>query len=348
MKAGGYYDQHSSFQRVTVEALLPWIGRAVESMTLPDERQSFTVADYGCSEGGNSILAVGHVVTAFRRRRPVQPVCGIHSDLPTNDFNRVFANLHDSQSSTYLQDHGTRRPNVSALAAGGSFYGPVLPPASVHFALSFTAVIWLDRVPDVAMPEFISYLEATPATQEAFARLAARDLAVYYRHRAEELAPGGKLLLVIPGSDGKTRCGDGLYHLLNEAGLDLVAGGRIDRGRWLRFAFPTYFRTIDEMLTSLRHTDGPGDGTFVVDRAELLELPIPFLERFRQTGDARAYAAEYVGFLRAFSEPVLAAGLAADAPTMDALFNRAVERLLAEPARFPPRNIEVAVLLTRT
>jgi hypothetical protein len=77
-------------------------------------------------------------------------------------------------------------------------------------------------------------------------------------------------------------------------------------------------------------------------------LPIPFLERFRQTGDARAYAAEYVGFLRAFSEPVLAAGLDADPATMDVLYNRAVERLVAEPARYPPHNIEVAVLLTRT
>src|SRR5262249_46774902 len=72
MKAGGYYDQHSSYQRVTVESLFPWIDQAVAGMALPDEGRPFTVADYGCSEGSNSILAVGQVISAFRHRRPAQ------------------------------------------------------------------------------------------------------------------------------------------------------------------------------------------------------------------------------------------------------------------------------------
>jgi gibberellin A4 carboxyl methyltransferase len=347
MKAGGFYDQHSSYQRVTVEALLSWIDQAVAGMTLPDETRVFTVADYGCSEGANSILAVGRVVNALRQRRPVQPVCGIHSDLPTNNFNRLFANLHDVQTSNYLQERGVRRLHVWALATGASFYGSVLPPRSVQFALSFTAVIWMDRVPDVAVPEFIGYMEASPAAQAAFARQAAHDLAVFYRHRAEELTSGGKLLLVIPGSDGQRRCSDGLYNLLNDAGVDMVAAGRIGRERWQRFLFPTYFRTMDEMLAPLQHAEGPGADAFSVERAELLELPVPFRDRFRQSGDVQAYAAEYVGFLRAFSEPVLTAGLGADVSTMDGLYTRAVERLVAEPDRYPLRNIEVAVLLTR-
>src|SRR5262249_44893382 len=87
MKAGGYYDQHSSYQRVTVESFAPWIDQAVAGMALPKEEHPFTVADYGCSEGINSILAIGRVMEAFRRRRPEQAACAIHSDLPTNNFN---------------------------------------------------------------------------------------------------------------------------------------------------------------------------------------------------------------------------------------------------------------------
>jgi len=102
MKPGGYYDQHSSLQRATVESLLPWVDQAVAGMTLPDEEQPFTIADYGCSEGSNSILAMGQVAAALLRRRPAQPVCGVHSDLPTNNFNRLFANLHDRSTSNYL------------------------------------------------------------------------------------------------------------------------------------------------------------------------------------------------------------------------------------------------------
>lgn len=348
MKAGGYYDLHSSYQRVTVESFAPWIDQAVTGMVLPNEEHLFTVADYGCSEGGNSILAVSRVMEAFRRRRPEQSACGIHSDLPTNNFNRVFANLHDPQHSNYLHERGTRRPHVWSLTAGASFYGPVLPPCSVHVALSFTAVVWMDRVPEIPTPDFISYMKGSPAVQEAFARQAALDLATFYRHRARELAPGGKLLVIAPGSDGTLRCGDGPFNLLNDAGLDMVADGRFDRDRWERFAIPNYFRTVDEMVAPLQHAEGPGAETFVIDRAEFLELPVPFRDRFEQTGDARAYGVEYVGFLRAFSEPVLSAGLAAEARAMDAYYDRAVERLVAEPERYRLRNLETAVLLTRT
>src|SRR6516162_1613223 len=34
-------------------------------------------------------------------------------------------------------------------AVGGSFYGPLLPPSTVHFATSFNAIHWLDRLPAV-------------------------------------------------------------------------------------------------------------------------------------------------------------------------------------------------------
>lgn len=347
MKAGGYYDQHSTYQRVTVELFAPWINEAVAGMTLPKEEDSFTVADYGCSEGANSIVAVGRAIEAFRRRRPGQAACGIHTDLPTNNFNRVYANLCDPQQSNYLHERGSRRPQISAMTAGASFYGPVLPPRSVHVALSFTAVVWMDRVPEVALPEYLAYMKGSPTAVEAFAQQAALDLATFYRHRARELAPGGKLLVVTPGSDGIHRCGDGPFTLLNDAGLDMVADGRFDRSRWERFAFPNYFRTVDEMVASLQHAEGPGAGTFVADRAEIVELPVPFRDRFDQTGDAREYAAGYIGFLRAFSEPVLSAGLAADARTMETYFNRAAERLVADPERYRPRNLEAAVLLTR-
>jgi hypothetical protein len=112
MKAGGYYDQHSTYQRVTVESFAPWIDQAVAGMALPKEEYPFTIADCGCSEGSNSILAVGRVMEAFRRRRPEQAACGIHTDLLTNNFNRVFANLYDPQHSNYLHERGARRPQV--------------------------------------------------------------------------------------------------------------------------------------------------------------------------------------------------------------------------------------------
>ena len=48
----------------------------------------------------------------------------------------------------------------------------ILPPRSVHFALSLLALEWMDQVPAEPVPEFISYVRGSPAAREAYARQA--------------------------------------------------------------------------------------------------------------------------------------------------------------------------------
>lgn len=347
MKGAGYYDQNSDFQRDTIAAFFPWIDAAVERLTLPDEPQPITVADFGCSTGSNSILSVGHAIAALRRRRTAQAICAIHSDLPSNDFNQMFANLFDPRTANYLQAHGTQRAHVYAGIVGGSFFGPLLPPRSVHLATTFTAVCWMDRVPDVPIPEFVSYLRGSAAAQDAYALQAERDLTIFLQGRATELTPGGRLLIATPGSDGTVRCGDGIYDVLTDAGVDLVTAGQIDPARWEKVATPVYFRTVQELQAPLERAASPVRGRFAVERAETVELPIGFVQRFRQTGNVAALAREYTGFIRAFSEPVMAARLEGDAALMDRLYDRLSQRVTAEPERYLPRNIQAAMLLRR-
>src|SRR5262249_37928179 len=106
MKGGGYYDRHSTVQSATLDAFADWVVEPIGRMALPDEPSPIAVADYGCSEGANSIRAAGVAVEALRRRRAEQPIVVIHSDLPSNNFNRLFANLHDPSASNYLQERG--------------------------------------------------------------------------------------------------------------------------------------------------------------------------------------------------------------------------------------------------
>src|SRR5262245_22659581 len=96
MKGAGYYDQHSTAQLSSIQALQGWIDDAVASLPLPAPAQPITVLDLGSSEGGNAVRVMRTIVEGLRRRtdRPLQT---IYSDLANNDFCRLFANLEEAR-----------------------------------------------------------------------------------------------------------------------------------------------------------------------------------------------------------------------------------------------------------
>jgi hypothetical protein len=352
MKGAGYYDQHSGAQLSSIEALRDWVEGAVASLPLPAPAQPVTVLDLGSSEGRNAIRVMATVVAGLRRRTG-QPLQTIYSDLASNDFNQLFANLEEARRTGLLP------AGVYPGAVGGSFYGLLLPPGTVHLATCFNAIIWLDQLPAIPVPDFVAYrrphpprpgLAVSPEATAAFRRQAEQDLVRFLACRARELVPGGKLLLAGPGDTDQARVCDGLYDVLNDACLDLVAAGRMAREQYERLTLPVYFRTLEELLAPLERADSPVRGAFAVDRAEALEAPPPFIVEYRRDGDAPAYAGAYTGFLRAFSEPVVRAALGrpdGETETVERLYERVRARLLAEPERYLWRYILVAALLTR-
>jgi hypothetical protein len=190
----------------------------------------------------------------------------------------------------------------------------------------------------------------SPEVTAAFSRQAEHDLVRFLGCRARELVPGGKLLLASPGDTEQACIGDGVYEVLNDACLDLVAAGRLQREQYERLTIPVYFRTVAELLAPLQREDSPVRGAFAVERAEALEVPTPFGVEFQRSGDVAAYAGAYTGFLRAITEPVVRAAFnqpEEEAPTVASLYERIGARLLAEPQRYLWRYIQVAVLLTR-
>jgi hypothetical protein len=190
----------------------------------------------------------------------------------------------------------------------------------------------------------------SPEATAAFTRQAERDLVRFLQCRARELVPGAKLLLASPGDTDKARLCDGLFDVLNDACLDLVAAGRLEREANERLTIPCYYRTVAELLAPLKREDSPLRGAFAVDRAEALEVPTPFVMEFRRGGDVAAYAGAYTSFLRAISEPVVRAAFnqpEGEVGTVECLYERIRARLLAEPERYSWRYILVAALLTR-
>jgi hypothetical protein len=352
MKCAGYYDQHSTAQLSSIQALQDWIDDAVASLPLPDAAQPVTVLDLGSSEGRNATRVMGTIAAGLRRRTG-QPVQTIYSDLASNDFKQLFANLEDARRD------GRFAAGVYPGAVGGSFYGPLLPPSTVHLATCFNAIHWLDRLPPAPVLDGVAYrrphpprrgLVVSPEATAAFTRQAEQDLVQFLQCRARELVPGGKLLLASPGDTDQARVADGLYDVLNDACLDMVATGQLIRQQYQRLTMPCYFRTVQELLAPLQREDSGLHGAFEVDRAEAVEIPIPFVVAFRRSGQVAAYAGAYTGFLRAVSEPVVRAALEqleGDVGTVECLYARIRARLMAEPERYSWRYILVAALLTR-
>jgi hypothetical protein len=352
MKGAGYYDQHSTAQLASIRALQDWVDDAVANMPLPASPRPVCVLDLGSSEGRNAIHLMTSIVAGLRRRseQPVQP---IFSDLPSNNFNQLFTNLEEARRG------GVFAPDVYPAVVGGSFYGPLLPPGTVHLATSFNAVLWLDQLPAVPVTDAVVYrrphppragLTVSPEATAAFESQAERDLVRFLQCRARELVPGGKLLLAAPGDTDQARVTDGLFDVLNDACLDLIAAGRLQREQYERLTIPCYYRTVAELLGPLEREGSPVRGAFTVDRALALEVPTPYIVAYLKSGDATAYAADYTGFLRAISEPVVRAALnqtEGQAATVDRLYERIRARLLAEPKRYLWRYLMVAALLTR-
>src|SRR5215471_8134990 len=97
MKGAGYYDQHSAPQLASMQLVFSWIENAVATMSLPPDSQPFTALDLGSSEGRNALAVMSAVAESVHRRRPEQLIQTIYSDLPSNNFNRLFANLYEAR-----------------------------------------------------------------------------------------------------------------------------------------------------------------------------------------------------------------------------------------------------------
>src|SRR5262245_25069567 len=62
MKDGGFYDRNSSPQWNSIAAVLPWLIEALGNLEISDSQAPIALADFGCSEGANSIRALQPIV----------------------------------------------------------------------------------------------------------------------------------------------------------------------------------------------------------------------------------------------------------------------------------------------
>jgi hypothetical protein len=336
MKAGGFYDLHSEYQRRVIEAGDELIRRAIEALDLGGVAPALTIADYGAGTGATSVHAMRTAVDAVRQRKPELPVMAVHNDVLTSDFSQLFRNV--ASPDGYLAFAGGP---VYVAAAAGSFFTQVVPSATVHLGMCSNAAHWLREQPRLDAPDGMYLSDITGKAREALGAQAARDWVEFLCGRAAELAPGGHLLVQGIGAtrvDGRDQVSASrLLRVMWQVAGELAERGRLDPAVLREYVFPVYCRSVDEVTEPCRE-GGQLAGELEVVSAEVDEVPNPYWEQLERDGDAQAYAESYAEFVRAFAETTMIEHLfrpGARGTDPKALSDRYFERLKAATAADP-------------
>jgi cyclopropane-fatty-acyl-phospholipid synthase len=295
MKAAGYYDAHSEYQRRVIEAGEPVIREMIAAADFEPAGGTFTIADYGAGTGATSVGAVKTAVAALRERAPDIPVLAVHNDVPTSDFTQLFRNIAAPES--YVNVPGGP---VYPAAVAGSFFAQVLPDASVHAGMCSNAAHWLREQPRLPTPDGMYFSDATSDARAELAERAARDWHAFLAARAAELAPGGHMLVQGIGSADGHVSSARLLRVMWEVAVGLADDGLLDRETLDLYVFPVYCRTVEEVREP---------GLLDVVSCVVDEVSNPYWETLERDGDRRPYAQAYVEFVRAFAEPTMIANL---------------------------------------
>ncbi|KAF3936694.1 hypothetical protein ABW19_dt0200539 [Dactylella cylindrospora] len=244
---------------------------ALAGLALFDEiefGQNVTVVDYGCSEGGNSMPAMKHLISNLPS---TSTALLTFNDLPSNDFTSLIS-LFPNISA----------PNVFHSIIPRSFYYPILPPSTVDIGFSMSSVNWLQNFPPAKAPN--------ESVQEYLARRTGRnapaahkDLIAFLKLRGEEFKSGGKLILVAPSRDIEDEIvGEknlkGLPYAVLGSMMKLVAMGKIPAEAVAGFNPPVYERSETEMNAAFEELKD----TWQVEKYYKQMIPHPAIDKLRE------------------------------------------------------------------
>ena len=330
MEGHGAYNRSSRVQATGSSPAVPLLEKAAREVQLPLPPEPVVIADYGSSEGRNSLVPLGAAIRVLRNRiGPDRAVSVVHTDLPGNDFTALFRILASDPESYSRVD-----PAVFPCAVGRSFYEQILPSCSVTLGWSSWAVQWLSRVPGL-IPDQVQVAYSQDAVARApFYQQAAEDWRCFLVHRAAELRTGGRLVVLSMALDDHGNFGyKPAVAAIYGAVLDLVDEGFISKEEAHRMVIPTVGRSLQDFMAPF-----VGSGSFA--GLALEEIDVFYGEdriwtEFQGHGDAKMYAARWAAFSRASVCPTLAASLRdkeiRTAEFIDRMEARMIARLEVDP-----------------
>ncbi|HEV8069541.1 MAG TPA: hypothetical protein VGP76_17510 [Planctomycetaceae bacterium] len=345
MEGKGSYNKYAKLPAGGAALALPLLENAVERVRIDPADQAVVIADYGSSQGKNSLAPLSVAIKTLRSRLgPDRPIFAYHVDQPSNDFNSLFEVL-DADPDRYVVDE----LNVFPSAIGRSFYGQVLPADYVHLGWSSYAAVWLSRVPGRIPGHFIA-AHSPGGPPAEFVLQAAKDWEAFLSLRALELRPGGRLVVVLPALDERGSSGfEALVDNVNQVLADMVDQGLIQTEERARMVLGSYPRRESDLLAPFAR-----NGQFqqlVVEDCQFDMLEDAAWTEYQRDGDKEALATRHALFFRSIFVPSLASALdrAGDADARrafgDQLESRLKHRLEKQPA--PMHSFVSAVVLAK-
>jgi hypothetical protein len=293
-------------QAAGLSPAIPLFVDSAATVRLPSDPEPIAIADYGSSQGGNSLEPIALAVHALRQRvEPTRSVAVFHTDLPDNDFSALFRALSDDPRS-YLN----QSTYIFPAAIGRSFYEQILPRNSVTLGWSSWAVQWLSR-PPMSIPDQVQVAYSRDsATKAAFAAQAASDWHAFLTHRGAELQPGGRLIILTmaldeSGSFGYRQVLDAMYGTL----LNMVEMRFLARDEVVRMTIPTVARSRSDFLAPFRTSSDGRFAGLTVEHLDIFQGEDRIWNQYEKDGNAESFGAQWAAFSRASVFPTLAADL---------------------------------------
>jgi len=327
MEGVGFYNKHSSAQASGIARMLSLLETAANAVVVGDE--SLVIADYGASQGRNSMAPMRLAIETLRAKHGVEkPVLVYHTDLPSNDFTSLFEVLKDDPSS-YCKSGSAIYP----AAVGRSFFDTILPPSHAHLGWNSWAVHWLSQKSMDATDHISPTLSTSPEVRAAASRQSALDWESFLSARASELRSGGKLLCLIIIDPGERVNSDLLWQHLWDAIVEAGRDGLLTMQQQLQFTLPIWYRSMAELKAPFG-----AENRFAglqVEHIEATTAPDPFWAEFEKTGDAGQFGRSWANTMRAISAPTILAVLGDDRrDLLDDICARYAARIAAKPVRY--------------
>jgi len=306
MSGGGLYSLATVGARHVIDAATPMVVDAIDSLSQDSIANGFMLSDMGTADAGTSLSMVASAIDAVRSRASAAPISIVYSDQPRNDFNALITNVYGlGPFETYLDRHD----NVFPLVSGTTFYRQIVPAGTLDIGFSATAMHWLSsKVCNIS--NHVQAVGAAGDELEAFRRQAHRDWRQILLHRATELKPGGKLVLINFGCDEQGRYlgntgGVNMFDTFNRIWQDFLEQGRIDRSEYENMTLPQYYNTVEEFSAPLTdHKDAVYRAGLRLEHIDTRIVKCPFAEAFAQHGDADRFAEEYIPTIRSWNESI--------------------------------------------
>ena len=299
MEGTGYYNDHSQLQYSTIPYALPFLRRAASSIQLPDHHSPVVIADYGSSQGQNSLQPMTTAIAIMRSRMIEHlPIAVIHNDLPNNDFSSLF---HSVESRLESYQRGTL--DVFSYATGRSFYDRLFPDDQVSLGWSAWAVQWLSTVPAV-IPDHVWCARASGPVAEEFRQQAKLDWAQFLWHRSQELHAGGYLVVHAPCANEEGVSGwDMPFNLVNTVLQEMVQQHLLYHQEYARMTLPAKIRTLGEYQAPF--FTGELKNTLRLEDYSKVDFTDPLWAQYESTQNAAEFAEAYAGVLFAAIAPSL-------------------------------------------